>query len=36
VGLFQNPQVFMKAGDVIAIEADGIGRLENRIVAQAA
>jgi 2-keto-4-pentenoate hydratase/2-oxohepta-3-ene-1,7-dioic acid hydratase in catechol pathway len=35
VGLFQNPQVFMKAGDVIAIEADGIGRLENRIVAQA-
>jgi 2-keto-4-pentenoate hydratase/2-oxohepta-3-ene-1,7-dioic acid hydratase in catechol pathway len=36
VGLFQNPQVFMKVGDVIAIEADGIGRLENRIVAQAA
>jgi 2,4-didehydro-3-deoxy-L-rhamnonate hydrolase len=36
VGLFQNPQAFMKAGDVIAIEADGIGRLENRIVAQAA
>ncbi len=36
VGLFRDPQVFMKPGDVIAIEADGIGRLENRIVAQAA
>lgn len=36
VGFFQNPQVFMKPGDVIAIEADGIGRLENRIVAQSA
>jgi len=35
VGLFRKPQVFMKAGDVIAIEADGIGRLENRIVAPA-
>jgi len=34
VGLFRNPPVFMKAGDVIAIEAEGIGRLENRIVAQ--
>ena len=32
VGLFQKPPVFMRAGDVIAIEADGIGRLENRIV----
>ena len=32
VGLFQRPPVFMRAGDVIAIEADGVGRLENRIV----
>jgi 2-keto-4-pentenoate hydratase/2-oxohepta-3-ene-1,7-dioic acid hydratase in catechol pathway len=36
VGLFQNPQVFMKAGDVIAIEAEGIGRLENSIIDAAA
>ena len=35
VGLFQRPPVFMRAGDVIAIEADGIGRLENRIVGPA-
>lgn len=35
VGLFQTPPVYMKPGDVIAIEADGIGRLENRIVALA-
>jgi 2-keto-4-pentenoate hydratase/2-oxohepta-3-ene-1,7-dioic acid hydratase in catechol pathway len=33
VGLFQKPPVFMRPGDVIAIEADGIGRLENPIVA---
>ena len=33
VGLFQQPPVFMQPGDVIAIEADGVGRLENRIVA---
>lgn len=33
VGLFQKPPVFMWPGDVIVIEADGIGRLENPIVA---
>jgi 2-keto-4-pentenoate hydratase/2-oxohepta-3-ene-1,7-dioic acid hydratase in catechol pathway len=33
VGLFRKPPVFMRPGDVIAIEAEGIGRLENRIVA---
>lgn len=33
VGLFRQPPVFMKPGDVIAIEADGIGRLENPVVA---
>ena len=33
VGLFRKPPVFMVPGDVIAIEAEGIGRLANRIVA---
>jgi 2,4-diketo-3-deoxy-L-fuconate hydrolase len=31
VGLFQKPQVFMKTGDVVEIEADGIGTLRNSI-----
>ena len=31
VSLFQNPQVFMQPGDVIEIEAAGIGVLRNRI-----
>jgi 2-keto-4-pentenoate hydratase/2-oxohepta-3-ene-1,7-dioic acid hydratase in catechol pathway len=34
VGIFQKPEpVFMKPGDVIEIEAEGIGVLRNRIVA---
>jgi 2-keto-4-pentenoate hydratase/2-oxohepta-3-ene-1,7-dioic acid hydratase in catechol pathway len=32
VGFFRTPQVFMKAGDVIEIEAEGIGVLRNHIV----
>jgi 2-keto-4-pentenoate hydratase/2-oxohepta-3-ene-1,7-dioic acid hydratase in catechol pathway len=36
VGYFRHPQVFMKPGDVIEIEAEGIGVLRNRIVAQGA
>jgi 2-keto-4-pentenoate hydratase/2-oxohepta-3-ene-1,7-dioic acid hydratase in catechol pathway len=32
VGLFQKPQVFMKPGDVVEIEAEGIGILRNHIV----
>jgi 2-keto-4-pentenoate hydratase/2-oxohepta-3-ene-1,7-dioic acid hydratase in catechol pathway len=35
VGAFQNPQVFMKAGDVVEIEGVGIGVLRNSIVAPA-
>ena len=35
VGAFQNPQVFMKAGDVVEIEGAGIGVLRNSIVAPA-
>jgi 2-keto-4-pentenoate hydratase/2-oxohepta-3-ene-1,7-dioic acid hydratase in catechol pathway len=33
VGVFRRPQVFMKPGDVVEIEADGIGVLRNRIAA---
>jgi 2,4-didehydro-3-deoxy-L-rhamnonate hydrolase len=33
VGIFQKPPVFMKPGDVVEIEADGIGVLRNPIVA---
>jgi 2-keto-4-pentenoate hydratase/2-oxohepta-3-ene-1,7-dioic acid hydratase in catechol pathway len=33
VGYFKNPQVFLKAGDRVAIEVEGLGRLENIIVA---
>ena len=32
VGLFQKPPVFMRPGDVIEIEAEGIGTLRNTIV----
>jgi 2-keto-4-pentenoate hydratase/2-oxohepta-3-ene-1,7-dioic acid hydratase in catechol pathway len=32
IGYFQKPQVFMKPGDTIEIEASGIGVLRNRIV----
>ena len=31
VGLFQKPQVFMRPGDVVEIEAEGIGILRNMI-----
>jgi 2-keto-4-pentenoate hydratase/2-oxohepta-3-ene-1,7-dioic acid hydratase in catechol pathway len=34
VGVFQKPQVFLKAGDVVRLEIDGIGALENRIIAE--
>ncbi|MEO5756334.1 MAG: fumarylacetoacetate hydrolase family protein [Mesorhizobium sp.] len=33
VGIFQKPPIFMKAGDVVEIEADGIGILRTPIVA---
>jgi 2-keto-4-pentenoate hydratase/2-oxohepta-3-ene-1,7-dioic acid hydratase in catechol pathway len=33
VGYFRSPQVFLKAGDRVAIESDSIGRLENPVVA---
>jgi 2,4-didehydro-3-deoxy-L-rhamnonate hydrolase len=33
VGFFRQPQLFMKPGDVVVIEAEGIGRLENPVIA---
>lgn len=33
VGLARDPQVFIKAGDVVEVEISGIGRVENRFVA---
>lgn len=35
VGFRREPQLFLQAGDVVAVEIDGIGRLENRVVAEA-
>jgi 2,4-didehydro-3-deoxy-L-rhamnonate hydrolase len=34
VGIFQKPPIFMKAGDVVEIEAEGIGILRTPIVAE--
>ena len=33
IGYFRNPQVFLKAGDTVTLEIDGIGRLENPVIA---
>ncbi|HKQ40654.1 MAG TPA: fumarylacetoacetate hydrolase family protein [Verrucomicrobiae bacterium] len=33
VGVFRKPQVFLKAGDLVRLEIDGIGALENPVVA---
>jgi acylpyruvate hydrolase len=33
VGYRREPQVFLRDGDVVAVEIDGIGRVENRVVA---
>lgn len=32
VGMFRDPPVFLQPGDLVALEIDGIGRLENRVV----
>ena len=34
VGLFRNPQLFMKPGDVVRCTVEKIGVLENRIVGE--
>jgi acylpyruvate hydrolase len=31
VGFVRNPQVFMKPGDIVEIEIEGIGQLRNRV-----
>jgi 2-keto-4-pentenoate hydratase/2-oxohepta-3-ene-1,7-dioic acid hydratase in catechol pathway len=32
VGVFRQPQVFLKPGDVVTVEVEGIGRLVNPVV----
>lgn len=34
VGYFQQPRVFLKPGDTVVLEVEGIGRLENPVVAE--
>ena len=31
IGLFRNPQLFMKNGDIVMVEVDGIGKLQNKL-----
>lgn len=33
-GMFRDPQVFLKPGDTVVLEAEGIGRLENLVAAE--
>jgi 2-keto-4-pentenoate hydratase/2-oxohepta-3-ene-1,7-dioic acid hydratase in catechol pathway len=33
IGWFRKPQVFLKPGDVVRLEIDGIGFLENPVIA---
>lgn len=35
VGLFRDPQVFLKAGDIVEVEIDGIGTLRNAVTQEA-
>jgi 2,4-diketo-3-deoxy-L-fuconate hydrolase len=34
VGIFRDPQVFLKPGDLVQLDAEGIGTLENPVVAE--
>jgi 2-keto-4-pentenoate hydratase/2-oxohepta-3-ene-1,7-dioic acid hydratase in catechol pathway len=34
VGFGRNPKVFMKAGDTVEVELEGVGKLTNRLVAK--
>ena len=34
VGTSRKPQVFLKAGDVVVVEVEGVGALENPVVAE--
>jgi 2-keto-4-pentenoate hydratase/2-oxohepta-3-ene-1,7-dioic acid hydratase in catechol pathway len=31
VGVYRDPQIFLKPGDEIVVEIEGIGRLQNRV-----
>jgi 2-keto-4-pentenoate hydratase/2-oxohepta-3-ene-1,7-dioic acid hydratase in catechol pathway len=33
VGFARKPPIFLKAGDQVVVEIDGVGRLSNRVVA---
>jgi len=35
VGVFRQPPVFLQPGDIVVLEIEGIGRLENPVVAEA-
>ncbi len=35
VGVYRDPQVFLKPGDVVKLHIDGIGELVNPVVAEA-
>jgi 2-keto-4-pentenoate hydratase/2-oxohepta-3-ene-1,7-dioic acid hydratase in catechol pathway len=35
VGVFRKPPIFLHPGDVVVLEVEGIGRLENPVVAEA-
>ena len=34
VGVFRKPQVFLKPGDVVRLEIEGIGALENPVISE--
>jgi 2-keto-4-pentenoate hydratase/2-oxohepta-3-ene-1,7-dioic acid hydratase in catechol pathway len=34
VGFFRNPQVFLRPGDQVILEIEGIGRLENPVASE--
>ncbi len=34
VGAFRDPKVFLKDGDTVAVEIEGIGRMENQCVVE--
>ena len=34
VGVFRQPQIFLQPGDRVALEIEGIGQLENSVIAE--
>ena len=35
VGVARKPPVFLRPGDVVRVEISGLGRIENRVIAEA-